>query len=123
MLDTSYIGQPIEALFDDPPLHSKSPTCPQQFVWQETTYTILSLLAEWRDYERRGRMSNNMRPENLVRARKRGSWGVGRFYFRVLVKGEKEEDNGRCFELYYDRAPKGQKKKTGQWFLDRELFP
>lgn len=123
MLDTSYIGQVIEVSFDQPPLHSKTPTCPSQFIWGQTTYTILSLLAEWRDYERRGRMSNNMRPQNLTRARKRGSWGVGRFYFRVLVKGEKEEDNGRCFELYYDRAPKGQKQKNGQWFLDRELFP
>jgi hypothetical protein len=40
---------------------------------------------------------------------------VGRFYFRVRV------EDGRLFELYYDRAPRGQKQKKGAWFLQSEL--
>lgn len=112
-----FIGAPISVEFDRAPLFSKRPHCPDRFVWQDETFKVTAVLQEWRDYERRGHMSRNMRPENLVRAAKRGSWGVGRYYFRVMVG-----DSGRCFELYYDRAPKGQKQREGAWFLGRELF-
>jgi len=61
-------------------------------------------------------MGANMRPEHLQRARQRGSWGVGRFYFRVLVT------DGRTFELYYDRAAKGSDQRKGSWFLSQELL-
>lgn len=74
-------------------------------------------LQEWRDYGRRGRMATNMRPENLKKAAKRGSWGVGRYYFRVQVA------DGRIFDIYYDRAPKGQAQRLGSWFLYREILP
>ena len=60
-------------------------------------------------------MAHNMRPANLAKALKRGSWGVGRYYFRVVTKTE------RIFELYYDRAPKDVNDRLGTWFLDREL--
>jgi len=56
-----------------------------------------------------------MRPANAAKAIRRGSWGVGRFYFRVLT----EQD--RIFELYYDRAPKDVDDRDGSWFLDREM--
>lgn len=115
--DARFIGAPIEVEFDRPPLFSKRPHCPARFVWEGETFEITAVLKEWRDYGRRGRMSRNMRPENLKRAAKRGSWGVGRYYFRVMI-GE----SGRCFELYYDRAPKGRRQREGAWFLDRELF-
>jgi len=29
--------------------------------------------------------------------------------------------DGRLFELYYDRAPKGSKQRKGAWFLHSEL--
>ena len=43
-----------------------------------------------------------------------GSWGQGRVYYRIRT------DNGRLFDLYYDRAPKGQ-RRAGSWILWREL--
>ena len=41
-----------------------------------------------------------------------GRW---RFFFRVRV------ESGQIFEIYYDRAPKGQKQKKGMWFIKAEL--
>jgi hypothetical protein len=49
-------------------------------------------------------------------AESRGSWGVGRFYFRVKL------EDGRVFDLYYDRAPQGVDRRKGTWFLFRELM-
>ncbi len=113
---TRFIGEPIQVEFDQPPLFSKTPPCPDRFVWQEEAYVIVVVLQEWRDYGRRGRMSMNMRPANLEKAAKRGSWGVGRFYFRVQVA------DGRVYDIYYDRAPKGQQQKEGSWHLYREVM-
>ena len=56
-----------------------------------------------------------MRPANIAKAVRRGSWGVGRFYFRVRT------ESGRLFDLYYDRAPKDADDRKGTWFLFREL--
>lgn len=117
MPPTRFIGEPITVEFDQPPLFAKQPPCPARFIWQDETFTIVANLQEWRDYGRRGRMANNMRPENLKKAAKRGSWGVGRYYFRVQVA------NGRIFEIYYDRAPKGLAQRLGSWFLNREILP
>lgn len=114
--NTRFIGQPIEVEFDRPPLFSKKPDCPDRFVWEREKFTIVENVREWRDYGRRGRMAQNMRPENLRKAAKRGSWGVGRYYFQVRVA------NGRLFEIYYDRAPKGQSQRQGAWFLYREIL-
>ena len=112
-LDARFHADPIAVFFDHPPLLEKKPHCPDRFTWQEAQFTVERLLAEWVDYGRRGRMARNMRPENLSRARVRGSWGVGRFHFRVRVVG------GRIFEIYYDRAPQGDRK--GNWVLSREI--
>lgn len=112
-----FIGEPITVDYDKPPLVAKKPPCPDRFEWDNQTHQIKALLAEWRDYQRRGRMASNMRPENARRAAKRGSWGVGRYYFRVRVS------HNRIFELYYDRAPKGQTQREGSWHLYRELVP
>jgi hypothetical protein len=110
-----YIGEPIEAVFDAPPGLEKKPGCPNAFVWNHTTLRIAEVLAEWHDYLRKGRMASNMRPAHAAAAQSRGSWGVGRDYFRVRV------EDGRLFELYYDRAPKGSKQRKGAWFLVAEL--
>jgi hypothetical protein len=110
-----FIGEEIEVGFRQPPVYSKRPDCPDQFVWRGSAYAILELLAEWHDYRRRGRMGMNMRPERAATAAQRGSWGVGRYYFRVRT------DAGRVFDIYYDRAPASREDRSGRWFLYREL--
>ena len=114
--NSRFIGAPITVEFDRPPLFSKKPPCPDRFHWEGETHQIVGLIQEWRDYGRRGKMSLNMRPENLKRAEKWGSWGVGRYHFRVQIA------DGRLFDIYYDRAPKGQKQKEGSWHLYRQVF-
>ena len=109
-----FIGESIQAQFDQPPMLEKKPGCPDQFVWREDTYRVVEILQEWHDYGRRGRMAHNMRPERAVMATRRGSWGVGRDYYRVRTQ------NGHVFELYYDRAPKKDNRK-GAWFLYQEM--
>ena len=110
-----FIGQQITVEFDSPPFLEKKPGCPDRFVWQDSRYEIVAKVSEWHDYRRRGRMAKNMQPAHAAVAEKRGSWGVGRDYFRVRTKG------GRVFELYYDRAPKGVDRRKGAWFLFQEL--
>jgi hypothetical protein len=93
-----FIGEPIEVIFDQPPTLEKKPPCPNAFVWQGQLYRILEELESWHDYARQGRMATNMRPGHAEAAAGCGSWGVGRFFFRVRV------EEGRLFELYYARA-------------------
>ncbi len=112
-----FIEEQVETLFDIPPLIEKSPPCPNGFVWRGITYRVAAMLAEWRDYERRGRFARNMQPQHAVTAARRGSWGVGLFYFRVKT------DTGQIFDLYFDRAPKDASNRKGAWFLYRELAP
>ena len=115
-MNTRFIGEPITVEFDKEPTFSKKPPCPNRIVWGEEKLAVLNLLEEWRDYGRRGRMAQNMRPENIKKAMKRGSWGVGRYFFRVQVA------NGRVYDIYYDRAPKGSDDRMGSWHLYREVF-
>lgn len=110
-----FISEPIAVQFDESPRLEKRPGCPDRFVWRDETFVVTDKLKEWHDYERRGRMAHNMRPAHLEAARRRGSWGVGRDYYRVRTAG------GRIFDLYYDRAPKGAGDRSGEWYLYREL--
>ncbi len=110
-----FIDEPIEVIFDRPPALEKSPPCPDGFVWEGKTYRVIEKLAEWRDYARKGRMASNMRPVHAEAASHKGSWGVGRFYFRVRA------DTRQIFEFYYDRAPKGSQQRKGSWMLVGEL--
>jgi hypothetical protein len=110
-----FIAQEIEVEFDQPPALKKSPGCPDRFTWDGECFEVARSLGEWTDYTRRGRMQGNMRPSNAAAASRRGSWGVGRFYFRVKT------DSGRIFELYYDRAPRDAGDREGSWYLYREL--
>ena len=112
---TRFIGEAIEAHFEQPPALEKKPGCPDAFTWRGTRYLIVEKLTEWHNYRRRGHMAVNMRPTRAERAAQRGSWGVGRNYYRVRV------DSGQIFDLYYDRAPKGTDQRKGGWFLFREL--
>ena len=115
--ETRFISEPISVAWNEPPLLEKTPRCPDRFTWGEDTFEISELLREWKDTERRGRMSQNMRPEHLVRARLKGSWGVGRFFYRVAVS------DGRVFDIYYDRAPQGSDHRKGVWMLFQEILP
>jgi len=110
-----FIGEPMRVQFDQPPALAKRPDCPDRFLWHGETYRIVETLNEWRDYSRRGRMARNMSPEHAAVASRRGSWGVGRYYYRVRV------DTGQVFDLYYDRAPKNADDRKGGWFLFREM--
>ena len=109
-----FIAEPIMVEFDTPPQREKKPHCPNRFVWEENTYHIRTMISEWQDYKRRGRMARNMQPQHITRARQTGSWGVGRFYFKVKTS------EGRIFDIYYDRAPKSSDQRKGAWFLYRE---
>ena len=60
-------------------------------------------------------MMRNMAIGHLTTAMRKGSWGVGKDFFRILTA------DGKVFELYYDRAPKDAANRLGGWFLYREL--
>lgn len=115
MLQTHFIGEAIEVEFDQAPVLQKKTGYPDRFTWRDEIFHVVELLSEWHDYGRRGRMAQNMRPEHVAVAQQRGSWGVGRDYYRVRT-GE-----GRVFDLYYDRAPKRSQDRKGAWFLYREM--
>ena len=112
-----FIGDEIDVAFDEPPALEKTPHCPNAFTWRDETYRIVEVIGQRSDFTRRGRFARNMQPEHASVAGKRGSWGVGKFFFRVRVDGE------RFFELYYDRAPKDALHRKGTWHLRCELAP
>ena len=111
----SFIDEPVQVHFDEPPARAKSPPCPQGFTWRGEEHRVTAMLAEWHDFSRRGRMARNMSPAHAATAAGRGSLGVGRFYYRVRTGA------GRVFDLYYDRAPKDADRRESGWFLYREL--
>ncbi len=110
-----FINEPIEAVFERPPVLEKKPGPPAGFVWRGERFVILEILSEWHDYQRRGRMNRNMQPKHASVAERRGSWGVGQDYYRVRTQDR------RLFEIYFDRSPKDVDQRKGGWFLDREL--
>lgn len=110
-----FISEPIEVYYTERPLFSKTPGCPDGFAWRGHTFEILDVLSEWHNFARRGRMAKNMRSTHSAAASKRGSWGVGQFYFRVRVTGDE------IYDIYYDRAPKDSSDRAGAWFIDKEL--
>lgn len=111
----SFVSEEISVRFEEPPSVKKKPGPPSGFTWQQADFDIEAVLSRWVDFDRRGDSEKNMQPAHLRVARKRGSWGVGRFYFRVLT------GVGRAFDIYYDRAPEGAGDREGHWFLWREL--
>jgi len=94
-----FIAEEVEVLYDQLPALEKKPGCPDGFVWQGESYEIVG----------------NMQPQHAAVAERRGSWGVGRDYYRVRTR------ENRIFELYFDRAPKDADRRKGAWFLFREL--
>jgi hypothetical protein len=110
-----FIDAPVEVSFIIPPARQKTPSCPDGFTWEGKPFRVVEKLSEWKDFSRRGRMARNMRPAHAAVAAERGSFGVGRFYFRVRVQ------TGQVFDLYYDRAVKDADDSLGRWYLYREL--
>ena len=111
----SFISEPISVKFNKKPTFSKTPSCPSSFTWRGKRFIINRCLSEWKDFSRRGRMAQNMQPQHAETAEKRGSWGVGKFFFDVQTK------DGRLFRLYYDRSPKNAFNHSGTWILFAEL--
>ena len=110
-----FIQEPIEVSFNKLPTLEKKPGPPNAFHWRGQQYWITEVVSEWHDYRRRGRMARNMSTEHSQAAERGGSWGVGQDTYRVRT------EEGRFFDLYYDRAPKDVDQRKGAWFLDREL--
>jgi hypothetical protein len=117
-----FLDEHIDVLFNTPPIHEKSPHCPNGFIWNNKTFQVIESLSEWVDFSRTGKMAKNMRPEHAEVASTRGSLNVGRFYFRVKVmSGSSTAAQTQIFDIYYDRAMKGVDKRKGEWFVYREL--
>lgn len=113
-IPSQFIDEPIEVRFVTPPTLEKKPHCPDGFTWREEEFAVAEQLNEWFDNQRRGRMARNMSPAHASRAAVVGSWGVGRYFFRVRTT------SGRIFDLYYDRAPQSAADRKGHWFLFSE---
>lgn len=110
-----FINEPVRAVFDKPPLLEKKPGCPTSIYWREEEFSIIEIISEWHDYQRRGRMGKNIKPGHASTAKFRGSWGVGQDYYRIKT------NQGRIFDIYFDRAPQDANHRKGNWFIYREL--
>jgi hypothetical protein len=114
-----FYSEPIEALFDRPPVLEKRPGCPDGFVWRGDRHRIVAVLREWHAYAPRGASRDRALREHgrywvAAAEQRRGSWGVGRDYYRVTT------DRRETFDIYYDRRPQGPAVKGG-WFLWRSV--
>jgi hypothetical protein len=114
-----FVGAAIEVHHDRGPSLEKKPGVPDSFIWDGRTYRVVELLREWHDYRKRGKTAAfYVKEQGSFRAKKaegRGSWGVGRDYYRVRT------DAGEVFDIYYDRSPASGGRKGG-WFLLRQLL-
>ncbi|HAF61728.1 MAG TPA: hypothetical protein DCK95_05330 [Anaerolineaceae bacterium] len=113
MPNIRFIGESIEVCYDHGIMKLKSPPCPDRFYWRSTQYTVTQLVQQWSDFSRKGRMKRNMSEAHRIKAERTGSWGVGRFFFRVKV------NTGQDFTIYYDRSPQSAQKDRS-WMLFQE---
>lgn len=115
-----FIGAPITVTHDRPPMLEKRPGPPDGFIWEGRAYRVVAVLHEWHDYRQRGKSKSfYVKERGSFRARaaeRRGTWGVGRDYYRVRT------DSDEVFDIYYDRAPQGAGKGKGAWFLFRQIL-
>jgi len=110
-IPSQFFDEAIQVFFYSPPALEKTPHCPDEFEWRGIRYQVTQLLEEWHDYARKGRYARNMAPGHASRASIHGSWGVGKFHFRVMV------NTGQIYEIVYDRAPEDCSDRKGNWFL------
>lgn len=117
-MDVHFYSESINVRFEKQPFLEKKPGIPSSFSWRGKSYTITKLIKEWHDYRRRKKIhkifSGKRSPVPLTKPGNRGSWGVGRDYYRV------QTSSGEIFDIYYDRRPKGQKIK-GEWVLLKQV--
>lgn len=113
-----FYADEIEVRFAQEPVLEKRPGPPSAFTWRGREYVVVELLKEWHDYRKRGKTKTLYEKERgsywVKSGQRRGSWGVGRDYYRVRTA------SGEIFDVYYDRAPKGR-DKIGQWILSRRM--
>jgi hypothetical protein len=110
-----FVSEEIEIEFKVEPAMSKKPGPPDAFTWRGERFEVTEMISRWYDFERRGRMARNMAPKHLREALRKGSWGVGRYFFRVRTAGD------RIFDVYFDRAPQDAGDRAGHWYLWREM--
>jgi hypothetical protein len=106
-----FIDEEIEVVFGKEFILMKKPPCPQAIIWRGKKIFVKELISSWEDFSRKGDMARNMHKEHLLRARRKGSWGVGRFYFKY------KDEIGRTVTIYYDRSPKSASDRKGKWVL------
>mgnify|MGYP001546867980 CR=1 FL=1 len=109
-----FINEVISVHHEIEPVYKRTPTPPNSFEWHDETFQITEIMLEWKDFDRRGKNAHNMRPSSKLKAAKRGSRAVGRFYFRVMT------DHDRIFQIYFDRANWDVETQTGSWVLHSE---
>jgi hypothetical protein len=111
-----FYADEIEVRFEQEPVLGKRPGPPSAFTWRGREYVVVEMLKEWHDYRRRGKTKTLYERERgsywVKKGQRRGSWGVGRDYYRVRTS------TAEVFDIYYDRAPKGR-DRIGQWILSR----
>jgi hypothetical protein len=119
-LPARFIGLPVDVIHDEPPVMEKRPGPPDGFTWEGRTYRVAGVLKEWHDYQPRGKsLTFYVKEQGSFRAkaaRRRGSWGVGRDYFRIRT------DEAEVFDIYYDRDPNGPGGRKGTWYLFRQIL-
>jgi hypothetical protein len=108
-----FISAVIEALFHREPAIKKRAGPPDAFVWDGRRFEVVEVLSEWHDYDKRREIGETRRSQSQL-YRQRGSWGLGRDWYRVQT-GE-----GRLFDLYYERRPRSR-TVIGSWVLYCEL--
>ena len=106
-----FVAEEIEVIFIDGFHLEKKPPCPDAIIWRGDEIRIVELMSSWSDFNRKGTSTKNMREKHLSRAKTKGSWGVGKFYFKV------KDYLGRILTLYYDRSPRNAFDRKGKWFL------
>ena len=120
MAPTRFIGAPIDVHHDRQLSLEKKPGVPNSFTWEGRIYRVAELLREWHDYRMRGKTASfYLKEQGSFRAKKadrRGSWGVGRDYYRV------QTESGEVFDIYYDRAPRDRGGRKGTWFLFQQIL-
>ncbi len=109
-----FIGERIDAIFNEEQIRTKNPGCPDAFRWRSAEYRIIKVLKQWTDFSRKGNMQRNMSEAHHSRAEIKGSWGFGKILFSVEVHTR------QIFEIYFDRAPQNVLDRGGGWFLLQE---
>jgi len=115
-LPIRFIGEQIEVAYQQEQIRIKNPGCPDVFTWRSKEYTITRVINQWTDFSRRGNMQRNMSEAHHAHAERKGSWGVGKIFFRVEV------DTHQVFDIYFDRAPQSVSDREGNWFLLQECL-